>query len=203
NRDRGQLGRLIDRTDAVLAQLGPRDRDVARFIDRANAAGADVAAQRDALGKSIDRLPPLLDQLEPSANSLASAARDARPVVHELSAATPKLRALFSDLAPLTDAGRPALRALRSASDEGLKAVASARPVATRLRPVAHLTPHVAELLAQLTASLRQTKSVERLQEFAWLGAASMARFDSTSHIAPSYQISSPCAQYATTPAAG
>src|SRR5204862_1216020 len=47
NRDRSQLGRLVDRTGAVLAQLGPHDRDVARFIDRAGAVSADVAAHRD------------------------------------------------------------------------------------------------------------------------------------------------------------
>src|SRR5205085_193915 len=56
NRDRGLLGRLIDRSDTVLAQLAPHDKDVARFIDRANAATADVAGHRDALGTAIDRL---------------------------------------------------------------------------------------------------------------------------------------------------
>jgi virulence factor Mce-like protein len=203
NRDRGQLGRLIDRTDAVLAQLAPHDRDVARFIDRAAAASADVAAQHDALGRAVDRLPPLLDQLEPSARSLAGAARDARPVVHELAAATPQLRALLADLEPLTDAGRPALAALSRASDQGRKAVRAARPVAARLRPAAQLIPHVVDLAAQLTASLRETKSVERLNEFVWLGTAAMARFDATSHIIPSYQVTGPCQIYATTPLKG
>jgi virulence factor Mce-like protein len=204
NRDRDRLGRLIDRTDEVLAQLAPRDRDVGRFIDRANAAAAEVAGRRDDLGRAIDKLPPLLDELEPSANSLASAAADARPVVHELSDASPQLRALFDDLAPLTDAGRPALRALRSASDEGRKAVAAARPVASKLQAAAKLMPHVTDLGAQLTKSLRDNRSVEALQLFTWLGTASMGRFDAVSHIVPSYQLGDPqCHQYATTPVEG
>jgi virulence factor Mce-like protein len=203
NRDRTQLGRVIDRSDTVLSQLAPHDRDVTRFIDRAGAATADVAAHRDALGKALDEFPPLLDQLDPAATSLAGAAADARPVVHELSAATPQLRALLAQLEPLTSAGRPALRALRTASDEGLKAVAAARPVAQRLRPAAALIPHVADLGAQLTASLRTNGSVKALEQFGWLGASSMARFDAISHIIPSYQIAGVCNQYATTPVAG
>jgi hypothetical protein len=52
--------------------------------------------------------------------------------------------------------------------------------------------------------SLRATGGVERINEFAWLGAASMARFDATSHIVPSYQIAAgDCNLYATTPVAG
>ncbi|MFL5896274.1 MAG: MlaD family protein [Thermoleophilaceae bacterium] len=203
NRDRGLLGRLIDRSDAVLAQLAPHDRDVTRFIDRADAATTEVANHRDALGASIDRLPPLLAQLEPSAGSLAGVARDARPVVHELSAATPQLRALFSDLAPLTSAGRPALRALRSASDEGRSAVAAARPVAAALKPAAALMPSLNRIVAELTASLRKTGGVEAINAFTWLGSAATGRFDAVSHIIPSYQVTGLCQQYASTPVAG
>jgi virulence factor Mce-like protein len=203
NEDRALLGRLIDRTDAVLAQVAPRDKDVTRFIDRASRVGDAVAQRRDALGTAIDRLPPLLAELQPSAASLAGVARDARPVVHELSQATPQLRAVFAQLAPLTDAGRPALSALQKASDEGRKAVAAALPVAAKLRGAASLIPHVASVGADVTNSLRKTGAVEGINTFAWLGAASMARFDATSHIVPSYQITGLCQLYATTPAAG
>jgi ABC-type transporter Mla subunit MlaD len=203
NRDRDLLGRLIDRTDTVLAQVAPRDKDVTRFIDRAGPVADTVAQRRDSLAASLDRLPPLLAELEPSARSLAAAARDARPVVHELRQATPSLRALFADLAPLTKSGRPALSALRSASDQGRRAVAAARPVATKLRAAGHLIPHVAQVAAEVTNSLRATGAVEGINKFAWLGAASMARFDATSHIVPSYQLTGTCHVYATTPTPG
>jgi ABC-type transporter Mla subunit MlaD len=203
NGDRALLGNLIDRTDAVLAQVTPRSADVTRFVDRASRVGATVAQRRGALAAALDRLPPLLGELQPSAQSLAGAVRDARPVVAQLSQATPSLRALFSDLKPLTDAGRPALSALSSASDEGRRAVAAARPIAARLRAAATLIPHVATVGAAVTKSLRDTGAVERINQFAWLGAASMARFDATSHIVPSYQIGGLCNTYATKPAAG
>jgi virulence factor Mce-like protein len=203
NRDRSLLGRLIDRTDTVLAQVTPRSRDVTRFVHHAARVGDTVAGRRDSLGVALDRLPPLLAELEPSARSLAGAVRDTRPVVHELRQATPSLRALFSDLAPLTDAGRPALRALQSASDEGRRAVAAGRPVATRLRAASALMPHVAQVGTAVTDSLRATGAVEGLNTFVWLATAATARFDATSHIVPSYQIGSTCNVYATKPVAG
>lgn len=203
DQDRTLLGRLIDRTDTVLAQVTPRDHDVTNFIDRAGRVGAEVAQRRDALGAALDRLPPLLAQLQPSAQSLAGVARDAQPVVHELRQATPSLRAVFAQLPPLTRAGRPALAALRSASDEGRRAVAVALPVARTLRSAVTLIPHDASVGAAVTDSLRNSGAVELINTFAWLGTASMARFDATSHIVPSYQVTGLCQQYATTPAAG
>lgn len=204
NQDRGLLGQLIDRTDAVLAQVAPRSRDVTRFVDHASRAASDVAERRASLAVALDRLPPLLDRLTPSARSLAGVARDARPVVHELRQATPQLRALFGDLAPLTSAGRPALRALASASDEGRRAVKVALPVAAKLRAATALIPHVAQVVADVTGSLRATGGVEGINTFAWLGASAMARFDKVSHIVPSYQLSGgTCNLYATTPVAG
>jgi virulence factor Mce-like protein len=203
NRDRALLGQLIDRTDSVLTQVTPKRRAVAQFVDRAARVSETVAQRRDALAGAIDRLPPLLTELEPSARSLAGAARDARPVVHELRQATPSLRALFSDLAPLTDAGRPALKALESASDEGRRAVVAARPVASRLRSASALIPHVAKVGTAVTNSLRATGGVEAIQTFVWLATAATGRFDATSHIVPSYQLSGLCNVYATTPVDG
>jgi ABC-type transporter Mla subunit MlaD len=203
NSDRAMLGRLIDRTDTVLAQVTPRRGDVTRFVERAARVGDTVAQRRDSLGTALDRLPPLLAELEPSARSLSGAVRDARPVVHELRQATPSLRDLFGDLAPLTDAGRPALRALESASDEGRRAVKVARPVATRLRAAAALIPHVAQVGTAVTNSLRATGGVEGIETFVWLAAATTARFDAVSHIVPSYQLTvDTCNTYATTPVA-
>src|SRR3954471_17378141 len=203
NRDRALLGRLIDRTDSVLAQVTPRRGDVTRFVERAARVGDTVAQRRDSLGTALDRLPPLLAELEPSARSLSGAVRDARPVVHELRQATPSLRDLFGDLAPLTDAGPPAVRALQSASDEGRSAVKAARPVATRLRAAADLIPHVAQLGTAVTNSLKATGGVEGLQTFVWRAAATTARFDAVSHIVPSYQLTvDTCNTYATTPVA-
>jgi hypothetical protein len=96
------------------------------------------------------------------------------------------------------------LKALSSASDEGRSAVAAARPIAARLRAAATLIPHVAQVGAAVTNSLRATGGVERINQFVWIGTAAMARFDATSHIIPSYQLAmGDCNLYATTPVDG
>ena len=200
NRDREQLGRLVERTDAVLAQLAGRDRDAARFIERAAVVGRAGAARRGELGRVVDRLPALLEELEPSAEQLASVARDARPVVSELRAATPALRDLWSDLDPLTEAGRPALDRLAEAAVVGRRAVKAARPVGTRLRAVASRLPPVVDIAQALTASLRSSGAVEYIGKFLYAATLTTARFDQVSHMAPSYQVTGPCQQWTAEP---
>lgn len=200
NRDRAQLGRLVERTDAVLAELAARDRDAERFIERAEVVGRVGAARRTQLGRTVERLPRLLAELEPSADRLAATVRDARPVVAELRAATPALRALWSDFEPLTEAGRPALDRLGEATLVGARAIRAARPVAARLRPAAALLPRVVDIAEELVASLRSSGAVEGIQNFLYVAALTTARFDRVSHMAPSYQFTGACQQWTAEP---
>jgi len=200
NRDRAQLGRLVDRTDALLAELAGRDRDVARFVERAEVVGRAGAARRAELGRVVERLPALLEELEPSAERLGAVARDARPVVAELRAATPALRALWGDLGPLTEAGRPALDRLAQAAVVGRRAVRAARPVGERLRTVAVRLPPVVDIAQELVASLRSSGAIEYIQTFLYMATLTTARFDRVSHMAPSYQVTGPCQQWTAEP---
>jgi hypothetical protein len=70
-----------------------------------------------------------------------------------------------------------------------------------RLRAAAALIPHVAEVGTAVTDSLKQTGGVEGILTFVWLATATTARFDSVSHIVPSYQLTvDTCNTYATEP---
>ena len=200
NRDRAQLGRLVERTDTVLAELAGRDRDAARFIERADVVARTGASRRGELGRVVDRLPALLEELEPSADRLAALARDARPVVAELRAATPSLRDLWGDLEPLTEAGRPALDRLAEAAVVGRRAVRAARPVGTRLRAAAVRLPPVVDIAQELVASLRASGGVEYIGKFLYTATLTTARFDQVSHMAPSYQVTGPCQQWTAKP---
>lgn len=203
DRDRAVLGRLVERSAHVVGELSSRNRDVAAFIERADAVARATASKRGALQQSIERLPPLLDQLEPSAARLADFSRDATPLVRQVRFAAPSVRSVFADLGPLNDAARPALVKLSEASKTGRSAVAAARPVATRLSSVARRLPPIVGLSTQLLESMRDRGAVEGLQLYSFYGATSTSRFDQYSHILPSYQVASNCAQYATTPVAG
>ncbi len=203
NRDRRTLGHLIDASDTVLSSLAAHRGDVRDFIGRADKVATAVADRRGDLGVAIDRLPPMLQRLEPAANDLAAFATEARPVARELHSAAQPLANLLGDFGPLSDAARPTLVKLNELSVTGRRAVRSAKPVAAKLLPIARQLPEAARIGRDLTDSLKARGVPEGLLKFLYFGSAAVARFDSYSHILPSYQIAGNCAVYATKPVAG
>jgi phospholipid/cholesterol/gamma-HCH transport system substrate-binding protein len=203
DRDRAALGRLVEQSDRVIAELAQRREHVTSFIERSDRVARTVAGRRDELGQVIERLPPLLDELEPTADRLASLAADAAPTLRDLRGAAPLAKALLEDFDPVADAARPALVRLAATSKVARRAVRAARPVADRLRPVAAILPPIVELGADLNESLRDSGTVEHLLLYMFYGAGAQARFDQFSHILPSYQLASDCQQYARTPLEG
>ena len=203
DRDRAALGRLVEQSDRVIAELAERRGHVTGFIERSDRVARTVAGRRDELGQVIERLPPLLDELEPTADRLASLAADATPTLRDLRSAAPLAKELLADFDPVADAARPALVRLSETSKVGRRAVRAARPVAVRLQPVAAILPPIVELAADLNESLRDSGTVEHLLLYMFYGAGAQARFDQFSHILPSYQLASDCQQYARTPLEG
>jgi ABC-type transporter Mla subunit MlaD len=184
----------------VIAELARRRGDVTSFIERSDRVAGEIAGRREELGQVIERLPPLLDELDPTADRLAALAADATPTLRDLRRAAPGAEALLADFDPVADAARPALARLAEMSEVGRRAVRAAKPVAARLQPVAEILVPITELGAALIESVRESGSVEGLQLYAFYGAGAQARFDEFSHILPSYQIASPCQQYAREP---
>jgi virulence factor Mce-like protein len=203
DRDRDALGRLVEQSDRVIAELARRRGSVTSFIERSDRVAREVAGRRGELGQVIERLPPLLDELEPTAHRLAALASDATPTLRALRRAEPGAEALLADFDPVADAARPALKRLAEMSEVGRRAVRAATPVAAGLKPVAELLVPITDLVGDLNESLRNSGAVEHLQLYTFYGAGAQARFDQFSHILPSYQLASPCQQYARAPREG
>ena len=201
--ERHTLGRLIDASDRVLAELGRRSGQVADFISRANAVSSTTAGHAGDLDLAVHRLPPLLSELQPSMEDLTALARDARPVVVALGEAAPQVDAVLGDVQPLSDAARPTLVKLSELSVTGIRAVRASLPVADLLDPVARLLVPTVKIARPLVDSLRDRHVIEALGPLAFYGALASSRFDKVSHILPSYQISGPCQQYAEHPVSG
>ena len=201
--ERRTLGRLIDASDHVLAELGRRSGQLADFISRANQVSSTTAAHRGDLDLAVHRLPPLLGELEPAAQDLTGLAVDARPVVRSLGAAAPQVQALLGDVQPLANATRPTLVKLSQLSVTGIRAVRASLPVADLLAAVARRLPPTVKIAQPLVDSLRDKHVIEALGPFAFYSALATARFDKVSHILPSYQISGSCQQYAEHPVNG
>jgi ABC-type transporter Mla subunit MlaD len=201
--DRTTIGRLVDRSDRVMAELAARKRNVQGFIVRAGKVTEATAARRDELQETVRRLPPLLHQLEPSAERLAAFARQATPALRDLRVAAPNVRTLLTDVKPLSEAGRPALARLGHTARIGRRAIRPARPAARRLRSASRLLPRAVSLLTGVAGSLRRSGAIEGLQTFLYYTALSTSRFDRISHIVPAYVIFKDCIAYAQTPKPG
>jgi phospholipid/cholesterol/gamma-HCH transport system substrate-binding protein len=192
--ERQTLGRLIDESDRVIAELADRRGEVRSFISNAADVTEAVADRRDDLDLTVRRLPPLLDELEPSARELAGLAAEARPQVRELGEAAPAVRRLLADFDPLADATRPTLVKVSELARTGRRAVRAAGPVADELRPVADRLPGIVPLVRELTDSIAKQDVVELVGRYAYFAASAASRFDRFSHILPSYQVTGTCA---------
>jgi ABC-type transporter Mla subunit MlaD len=201
--ERERLGKLVEGTDAAVAELAGRRREVQGLVERAAEVTETTASRRGDLQEAIRRLPPLLDELEPSAEQLGSFAREATPAVARLRAAAPSLRTLLGDFDPLSKAAVPALEELARTSRIGRRTVRAAMPVARRLRSAARELPAPVRTATALVESLRDQGGVEGLLSFLYYATAASARFDAVSHILPSFQVFSGCNTYSETPVAG
>jgi virulence factor Mce-like protein len=200
NKDRAVLGRLIDQSDTVIAQLARRRERVAAFIDQAAAVSSTAAARQGAISEGIGRLPETLDQTRTSLLALKGLAERSQPLLGELRAAAPGLERLTGDVAPFAKAARPALRKLAAMSRTGTATLRDSKNLVKQLRTFAGLSVPVGKLVATLNESLRDRGAVEGLQFFVYNIALSISRFDSHSHILPAYLVAPPgCAVYSST----
>jgi phospholipid/cholesterol/gamma-HCH transport system substrate-binding protein len=198
--ERDTLGRLIDESDRVLAELAKRRGAVRDFISNANDVTSEMADHNGDIDLAVRRLPPLLAELEPSARELAGLASEARPAVRDLRAAGPSLRALLADFDPLAEATRPTLVKLHALTRTARPAVRAAHPIADRLRPVADALPATVDLVRDLGDSIGKQDVAELLSRYVYFSAAASSRFDRFSHILPSYQLTGTCAQWTEEP---
>jgi virulence factor Mce-like protein len=203
-RDRERIGRLVEGTDAAVAELARRRREVQGLVERGAEVAQATASRRGDLQEAIRRLPPLLDEIEPSARRLASFARQATPSVRQLRAAAPSLRQLLGDFDPLSDAAVPALERLARASRTGRRTVKVALPVARLLRRASRELPSPVATATELVESLRDQGALEGTLRFFYYGTAASARYDAISHMLPSFQVvSGTCGVYVETPTPG
>jgi virulence factor Mce-like protein len=200
SRDRATLGRLVDRSDEVIAQLARRRDRVGAFIREAADVSQTAAVRDRAISEGIRRLPGTLDETRSSLSALHVLADRSRPLLGELRDAAQPLDSLVSQTPALADAARPALRHLASMSRTGTTTLHEAAPVVKRLRTFARLAVPAGDLVTQLNESLRERGVVEGIQFFIYNVALSISRFDKDSHLLPSYPVADgDCAVFATT----
>jgi ABC-type transporter Mla subunit MlaD len=205
-RQRGQLQTLIDASNTVAAQGVAGRANLQRFLDRAAGLSTLTAAHGGALSEGIARLPAMLAATRPALVQLDSVATNGTPLLGELQAAAPSLNRVANDLGPFAAAAKPGLSKLSVALRTAIPAIRESTPLINTLGAYAHRSKASTSLAAKLFINLQRHGFSEEFLSVFYYVAASLARFDSTSHILPLFLMApqnGSCGSYATSPVAG
>ncbi len=206
NRQRGQLGAIIDATGTIAAEAAGHTGAVQSFLDRAASLSTLTASHRDKLSEAVARLPGLLAAAQPSLQQLDTVARDGTPLVTQLHAAVPALNRAQTDLGPFVAAATPALKQLGVALRKATPTILDTTPLVRTVRSYAAASLPGTQLFARLASNLQRHGFVENFLGITYYIGASLARFDSTSHMLGILLVGAKnglCGAYSTTPVAG
>jgi ABC-type transporter Mla subunit MlaD len=205
-RQKGQLATIIDATNTIASQAAAHTGDVQSFLDRAAALSSLSASHAGNLSQAINRLPGLLAAAQPALGQLDTVAVDATPLVQQIHASVPGLNRVADDLGPFVKVAKPGLRDLGAALKKAIPAIRETTPLTKTLRQYVQRSLPGTKLVARLFENLQQHGFTENLISLFYYVAASLSRFDSTSHLLSVLLIGpggGSCGNYATTPVAG
>lgn len=205
-RQQAQLGTVLDSTDTLAKQGAAHTPALQRFLTRAASLSTLTAQHRGPLAQSISRLPRLLTAADPALTQLDAVATGGTPLLNQLRLATPALDQVSSDLKPFVAAAGPALTRLSSSLKTSIPALRQALPLTRHIAAYARRSLPSTELAARLYENLQRHGFVEYFLSVVYYVTASLARFDSTSHMLPLLLIGQHdgrCSMYATKPVQG
>lgn len=205
-RQKSQLATLLDTTNTVAAEAAGHTAAVQDFIDRAGALATTVSDHRSALAQAVNRLPGLLAAAQPALSQLQTVALSGTPLLQQIHAATPYLNRVSNDLGPFVTAAKPGLAKLGTALRKAIPAIRHTTPLVRTLRAYADASRSNTLLFAKLSENLQRHGFIESFLSVAYYIAASLARYDSTSHLLGILLIgpqNGACGLYATAPVPG
>jgi ABC-type transporter Mla subunit MlaD len=204
-RQKSQLATIIDATNTIASQAASHTNDVQNFIDRAAALSSLTAAHSSNLSLAINRLPALLGAAQPALKQLDTVAIDGTPLVQQIHASVPALNRVADDFGPFVAVAKPGLADLGAALKKAIPAIRDTTPLVKILRSYTASSLPGTKLVARLFMNLQQHGFVENLASVFYYVGASLARFDSTSHLLSVLLIGPQnglCGNYAKTPVA-
>jgi ABC-type transporter Mla subunit MlaD len=205
-RQKTELAALIDATNTIAQQGASHTEAVQNFLQQASTLASTTAQHSSNLALAIQRLPGLLAAAQPALEQLDVVAREGTPLVQQLGVAAPYLNQASIDLGPFAAVAKPGLAALSSALTTGIPAIKQTTPLAKAVRSYTTKSLQKTKLSGRLFTSLQQTGFPENFLGITYYVAASLARFDSTSHLLgfglENIQ-NGACIPYATTPVPG
>jgi ABC-type transporter Mla subunit MlaD len=206
NHQLGQLRTILDASNRIAAEGASHTGAVQSFLDRTAAFSQLAAAHSSSLSAAIARLPGLLAASQPALRQLDAVETGGTPLLQELQAAAPSLNQVSADLGPFVQVAKPGLARLSSALQKAIPAIRTSTPLINAITGYARKSEPSTVLAAQLYKNLQRHGFTEYFLGVFYYVAASLARFDSTSHILPLLLVSpqnGACSNFASSPVPG
>jgi virulence factor Mce-like protein len=197
------LARLARDSDAALGPLARERSKVSDWIVQANATGEATAERSADIRLGINRLPDFLRELRPLMADLDDLANQGTPVLADLGKAAPNMDRLIHGLGTFSEAANASFPSLGDALERGRPALIQAEPLIRQLRSLGREAGPATLDLDKLTASLKQTKGVERINDFLYNLALNTNGYDSIGHYLRAGLVTNGCSQYFTRASGG
>jgi ABC-type transporter Mla subunit MlaD len=195
------LAKLAVDSDIALKPFAAVRQRVADFIAQSNTVAQASARHLTALERNLVDFPPFLRQLGPAMERLGRFADQTTPVFTDLKVAAPGIDEAFTHLAPFSESSIKFFKSLGSSAAVSGPALASLRPLLSRLRALGTQAVPFSSNFSELLTSLRDTGGLERLMDFIFLGASSSNGYDALGHFLRSEALAAACVTYTVTPA--
>ena len=191
------LADLARNGDRVLSPLSRDRAQVADFVSQANTVAQATAERSTDLEANIAKLPAFLRELKPTMQRLGGLADQMTPVLADLHDQAPSINRFVEQLGPFSKAGTPALKSLGDTADVARPALVKAKPIIEQTGQLAKAAKPVANDLADLTTSLRDTGGIEQLMDWIYYQVAAVNGYDEEGHYLRAGLILNQCSAYA------
>ncbi len=132
--DTARLGRVVERSDRVVATFARQRRALGALVTTAEAALREPGARPAAVAGTLREAAPLLQQLDRSLLQLRAAAEPLGPAARDLGLSAGPLRDTLVELPGVARAATPALASLRRAAPQLRSLARTSAPVLRRAR---------------------------------------------------------------------
>jgi ABC-type transporter Mla subunit MlaD len=196
------LANLARDGDQILAPLSRDRSQVADFVTNANTVAQATAERSSDLEANIAKLPAFLRELKPTMQRLGGLADQMTPVLADLHDQAPSINRFVEQLGPFSKAGTPALQSLGDTADVAGPALVKSKPIIEQTGQLAKTAKPVANNLADLTTSLRDTGGIEQLMDWIFYQVTAINGYDEDGHYLRASLLLNQCSAYSITFAA-
>ena len=176
------LSRLARDSDTALAPIARERSKVASFIVQAGITGAASAERSEDIKRGLNLLPDFLRELRPLMADLDKVAVQGTPLLRDFGTAAPQMGRLIRSLGTFSTAANESFPSLGDALEQGRPALIRARPLIQQLGELGREANPAVKDLDKLTASLKDTQGIQRINDFLYYLTLATKGYDSLGH---------------------